>query len=373
MKTKILFCALSMALSSALTTVPSHAAGWDSATLAGTGVAGYGGDGGPAAQAQLNDPTGLVRGPDGSLFICEANNHVIRRIAPDNTISTIAGTGKRGYSGDGGPATQAQLNEPYEVRFDQAGNMFFVERLNHLVRRVDAKTNIISTVAGTGKSGFGGDGGPATQAQLNEPHSLQFGPDGNLYIADVLNHRVRHIDMKTGVISTLAGNGQKAATPDGARFEGVPLSGPRALDFDADGNLWLALREGNAIYKFDMAKGTIHRVAGNGKKGFTGNGGPARDALLSGPKGLSIGMDGGVYFADTESHSIRMIDREGKMHLVAGTGEKGDGPGGNSLMCKLNRPHGIFIAKDGQIYIGDSTNNRVRVLRSERTGCPCDG
>ncbi len=334
------------------------------ATFAGTGQPGLSGDGGPATKAQLNNPFGVTRGSDGALYICDTDNHVIRRVSREGVISTVAGTGKRGYSGDSGPALKAELNEPYEVRFDQAGNLFIVERMNHLVRRVEAKTQIITTVAGTGKAGSGGDGGPATQAQLNQPHSIQFDRRGDLYICDIVNHRIRKVDMKTGVVSTFAGTGEKGPIPDGKPIDGTPLSGPRALDFDREGNLWLALREGNAVLKFDLKAKSIHHIAGAGKPGFTGNGGPAKEATLSGPKGLSIGPDGNIYLADTESHSIRMIDlRKGTMELIAGTGEKGDGPDGDPLKCKLARPHGVFVDVDGAIFVGDSEAHRVRVIR----------
>jgi len=333
-------------------------------TFAGTGQAGYSGDGGPAAQAKLDQPFGIVRGPDRALYICDTNNHIVRRVAPDGAISTIAGAGKRGYSGDGGPATKAELNEPYEVRFDRRGNMFFVERLNHVVRRVDAKTKTISTVAGVGKAGFSGDGGPAAKAAMTQPHSIQFDRQGDLYICDIGNHRIRRVDMKTGVITTFAGTGERAATRDGAKIEGTPLYGPRAMDFDKRGDMWLALREGNAVYKLDMKRGTIHHVAGTGQKGFTGNGGPAKQATLSGPKGISIAPNGNIYLADTESHSIRMIDlARGTIELVAGTGERGDGPDGDPLTCKMARPHGVFVDADGSLFVGDSEAHRVRVMR----------
>jgi streptogramin lyase len=171
------------------------------------------------------------------------------------------------------------------------------------------------------------------------------------------------VDLKSGVISTFAGTGEKVATPDGAKFATAPLNGPRAMDFDRQGNLWLALREGNAVYKLDLKTGTLHHIAGTGKKGFTGNGGLAKEATLSGPKGLSIGPDGNVYLADTESHSIRMIDvRRKTIELIAGTGESGDGPDGDPLSCKMSRPHGVFVDRDGRIFIGDSEAHRVRVI-----------
>src|SRR4051812_6408178 len=276
--------------------------------VAGTGEKGFAGDGGPATAARMNDPSGLTIGPDGAVYVCDTGNHVVRRIAPDGTITSVAGIGgKAGYAGDGGPATHATLNEPYEVRFDRAGNLYVVERLNHAVRKIDAKTGVITTVAGTGKPGFSGDGGPANKAELREPHSIQFGPDGSLYIADVLNHRVRRVDMTTGVITTFAGTGEKKSPQDGAKLDGAPLHGPRALDFGPDGNLYLALREGNSIWRFDMTARTLHRVAGTGKKGFTGNGAPATAATLNGPKGIAVAPSGDVYIADTESHAIRRV------------------------------------------------------------------
>ena len=337
------------------------------ATFAGTGINGFSGDGGPAANAQLNSPMGVARGPDGSLYICDSGNHRIRKVTPAGIISSFAGTGGPGWSGDGGPATAAKLNEPYEVRFDAAGDIFWVERLSHTVRKCDAKTGIISTIAGTGTAGFSGDGGPAIHAQLNEPHSIGFDRAGHLYICDIKNNRIRKVEMKSGMISTFAGTGEKKSTPDGAPVSNTPLNGPRAIDFDKTGNLWLALREGNAAYMLDLASSTFHHVAGTGKMGFTGNGGPALDATLSGPKGLAIAPNGDVYLADTESHSIRMIDLlRGTLQLVAGTGTPGDGTQNDPLKCQLARPHGIFVDKDGAIFVGDSDSHRVRVIRPSK-------
>lgn len=334
-------------------------------TVAGNGSAGYSGDGGPAVQARLNQPFGVVRGPDGHLYICDTGNHVIRRVAADGTIATVAGNGEAGYSGDGGPALQAGLNEPYEIRFDRQGNMLFVERANHVVRRVDRQTGLISTLAGTGEEGFSGDGGPAVAARLSQPHSIQLSPSGDLFICDIGNHRVRKVGKEDGRILTFAGTGGQGKTPDGAALAGTPLNGPRALDFDAEGNLWLALREGNAVYRIDMEALSIHHVAGTGEQGFTGHGQPALQATLSGPKGLSLGPGGNVYLADTESHSIRMVDRSrGTLELVAGTGEPGDGPEGDPLNCRMGRPHGVFVDSDGSVFVGDTNAHRVRVIRS---------
>jgi hypothetical protein len=173
--------------------------------------------------------------------------------------------------------------------------------------------------------------------------------------------------MASGVISTFAGTGEKRSPTDGAKLEGSPLHGPRALDFGTDGDLYVALREGNSVWRIDMKNRTLHHVAGTGEKGFTGNDGPARSATLSGPKAISIGPSGVIYIADTESHSIRYINpATGTIHLLVGTGEKGDGPDGPAKACKLNRPHGVFVARNNTVLIGDSSNHRIRGLKLPR-------
>jgi DNA-binding beta-propeller fold protein YncE len=334
-------------------------------TFAGNGQKGFSGDGGPAKSATLNNVFAVARGPDGALYFCDTDNQRIRRILADGRIETVAGNGTRGYAGDGGPATAAALNEPYELAWDRAGHLFFVERLNHLVRRVDARTGLISTVAGTGALGFSGDGGPAVAAQFNQPHSLAFDAAGTLYVCDVLNHRVRRLDLATGTITTWSGTGEKRTAPDGAPITGSPLHGPRALAFAPDGTCWLALREGNALLRLDPETATLRRVAGTGKSGFTGNGGPALAATLAGPKGVALDAAGNVYLADTESHSIRYLDiAKNTIEVLVGDGKKGDGPDGDDpLKARLARPHGVFVDRDGAVFIGDSENHRVRVWR----------
>ncbi|MDA7614083.1 sulfatase-like hydrolase/transferase [Verrucomicrobiales bacterium] len=322
--------------------------------VAGTGDAGYRGDGKPAVAAQLNNPFGIAVGPDGCLYVCDTGNHVIRRIDDAGIITTVAGNGTAGYSGDGGPAKEAQLHEPYELRFDEEGHLFFVEMKNHLIRRVDQETSIISTIAGTGQQGFSGDGGSAREATFSRPHSIQFGPDGDLYICDIGNHRLRRVNLRRGTVTTFCGNGEKTLPRNGQSISGAPLFGPRAIDFDHEGNLWLALREGNRLYKLRLEEGTLHWMAGTGKKGFSGHGGPAKKATLSGPKGVSVGPDGRVYLADTESHSIRIYNPKNRLlSRLSGDGAKG----------VYARPHGVFVNQAGTIYVGDSENHRIAAIK----------
>jgi sugar lactone lactonase YvrE len=336
----------------------------DVRAIAGTGKKERTGDDGPALRAGVAEPYGLVVGPDGALYVCEISGHVIRRIdLPSGAISTVVGTGESGNDGDGGPAMAARIEQPYEVRFDADGNLYFVDMTQSVVRRVDAKTQVITTIAGTGQPGFSGDGGPATEAQLKQPHSIGLDKAGRLYICDIGNHRVRVVNLALGTIDTLAGTGERKPTPDGAPLPGTPLNGPRALDFDGDHSLYLALREGNAVYRIDLKSQTLHHLAGTGEKGYTGDGGDAKLAKLSGPKGIALGPGGDVYLADTESHTIRVIRaKTGIIETVVGDGQKGDGPDGAPLHCRLARPHGVFVDQAGTVYIGDSENHRVRVL-----------
>lgn len=322
---------------------------------------------GPATQTSLSQPFGICTGPDGALYVCEVGSHLIRRIdLRSGEMTTFAGCGRKGYSGNGGPATLAELNEPYEVRFDRQGNMLFVEMQNHVVRRVDRTTGIINTIAGTGVAGFSGDGGPANAAHMNQPHSIALDNEGRLYICDIRNHRIRMVDPSSGVITTFAGTGDKSKTADGAGLDGTPLNGPRALDFDGRNSLYVALREGNAIFRIDLTTRTLHHLAGTGRSGYAGDGGPAVKAQLAGPKGVSLAPSGDLYFADTESHTVRVLRRQsGLVETVIGNGQPGDGPDGAAFECRLNRPHGVFVSADGWLYVGDSSNHRVRKLKVE--------
>jgi streptogramin lyase len=334
-------------------------------TVAGTGRAGDNGRQGPAAEINIDQPFGVEFGPDGALYICEVGQHRVRRLDLEKSqLTTVAGSGRKGYAGDGGPAVDADLNEPYEVRFDSQGNLFFVEMRNCVVRRVDKQSGRISTVAGDGHPGFGGDGGPAARASLRDPHSIAFDADGRLYIADIGNHRIRRVNLKTGVIETIAGNGEKKLPRDGAQAKDGPLYGPRALFISGD-KLWIALREGNSIWVMDLHDGTLHHIAGAGGKGYSGDGGSALAATFDGPKGIVLGASNNdLFVVDTENQAIRRIDVRGRVvHAVAGGGPRARGYGGDggpAQKARLDRPHGICVGPDGGIYIGDTNNHRVR-------------
>ena len=311
-------------------------------TIAGTGAPGYS----PitdALKTAVTNPYGIVPGPDGALYFCEVDTGRIRRLdLRGGSVTTLAA--------------------PHELRFDRDGHLFIVERDNHVVRRIDARTGIISTVAGTGVAGFGGDGGPAVKAQFRQPHSIAFDGTGRLLVCDIGNSRVRRIDLQSGLIATFAGTGERGQTPDDAPLEGAPLNGPRSLDVDSDGRVYLVLREGNAVFRIDARTSRIARVAGTGATGFTGDGGPALQATFNGPKGIAWSPDGTLIIVDTENHAIRRVNlRNGVIDTLIGTGGRGDGPDGDPRACRMARPHGVCFSQ-GTLVVTDSENHRIRAL-----------
>ena len=357
---------LSALVAALAASAPHVEAGWVTQTLIGDGNPGFTGNFGLAKEAQIDNPFGVLRGPDGALWFTEYGGQRVRRLLKDGSLATVVGDGKRGLLGDGGPGLRASLNMPHEIRFDPFGDLYIADMGNHVVRKVEMKTGKISTLAGTGLPKFGGDGGPATLAYLKQPHSIQFGRDACMYVCDTGNHLIRRISMGSGIITSFAGTGAPGVTPDGAPIQGTPLSGPRALDVDREGNLWVVTREGNQVLKLDMLNERIHVVAGTGKKGYGGDGGPAREATFNGPKGISLDKDGNAWIADTENNAVRRINMAtGTIETIAGTGERGDGPDGEAAKCKLSRVHGIFVDADGAVYIGDSENHKIRVLKNK--------
>jgi DNA-binding beta-propeller fold protein YncE len=336
-------------------------------SVAGTGSAENNGDTGPAGTVNIGEPFGVELGPDGGLYITEVRHHRIRRLdLATGVLTTVAGCGRRGYSGDGGLAVNAEINEPYEIRFDENGNMYFVEMKNHVVRVVDRSTKIISTVVGSGRQGFGGDGGSASAALLNQPHSIALDREGAIYVADIGNHRIRRVDPKTRTIESIAGNSERRLPRDGQAARGNSILGPRALCVHGE-TLWIALREGHSIWRMSLADGILHHVAGTGKAGAGGDGGPAAEATFNGPKGIAIGPDGKVLVADSENNAIRQIDLQtGLITTVVGN-RSHDGSAGIGRTrghgATLNSPHGVCVAADGAIFIGDTLNHRVARAR----------
>jgi len=381
-------------------------------TLAGTGMAGFSGDGGPGAAAQLNRPFGLAIG-SGNLYIAESVGHRVRKVdLATGIITTFAGTGMAGFSGDGGPATAAQLNYLRGVAFD-SGNLYIGDSSNHRIRRVDLATGIITTFAGTGKTGSGGDGGPAIAAQFYTPYCIAVGSgslyvaefygnvvrridlasgtittfaggatlptgdggpataaqltltvgvavgSGNLYIADQNANRIRRVDLATGIITTFAGTGTASSAGDGGPAISAQLSGPRHLAI-ASGSLYIAENAGNQVRRVDLATGTITTVAGTGVAGFSGDGSPATAAQLSAPQQLAVGS-GSLYIADTSNNRVRRVDlATGTITTFAGTGTSGfSGDGGPATAAQLSYPVGLAIGS-GNLYISDQNNYRVR-------------
>ncbi len=332
-------------------------------TAVGTGDKGFAGDGGPAHAAVLNGPFDVAFDGAGNLCFSDTFNHRIRRVdAQSGAISTLAGNGQAGYAGDGGPAKDASLNEPYGIAIDRAGNIFVADRLNRRVRRIDAASGIMTTLAGTGEAAYGGDGGPAARAGLAEPNGLAFdAAERHLYITDVADHRVRIVDLVAGTIATFAGTGKAEHSGDGGKAREAGVFGARAVKLATDGTVYILERQGSSLRAVDPATGIITTIAGTTARGYGGDGGPALEAVFDAPKEMAIDRDGSLLIVDTENHAIRRINRAtGIVTPVAG-GRKGTGgDGGSATAAGLDRPHGAVVGPDGAIYIGDTNNHRIR-------------
>ncbi|MCI0376111.1 MAG: hypothetical protein L0215_00750 [Gemmataceae bacterium] len=338
--------------------------------VAGTGEKGFTGDGGLAAKATLAQPFHCESAGD-ELYIAEAENHCIRKVdLKTGVITTVAGSGKKGYSGDEGPAKDAAFNEPYAVVRDQSGHLYIVDRLNAVVRKVDGKTGVVSTVAGNGKKGYSGDGGPATEAMLREPNDCCLDQKGGLLIADVADWRIRRVNLATGKIATFAGTGKVAGLKlrtvlprdklgDGGPADKAIVPGARAVCVDANGNIYICEREGSSIRKVD-ARGVISTIGGNGEWGYSGDGGDAKNAVFQGPKGIRCDAKGNIYVVDCENHAIRKIDAKTNAVATVAGGRKGAGPAGaRAAEAGFDRPHGCIVDAAGRLFIADSNNNRV--------------
>jgi DNA-binding beta-propeller fold protein YncE len=318
------------------------------------------------AGGDLKEPFAIDWDKSGHAYIAEMGGNRIRLLDKGGKLSVFAGTGDQGLSGDGGPAAKAQFNGPHHLLVGPDGDLYVADTFNNCVRKIDLQTGVVTRVAGTGKKGFSGDGGPAVNADFGGCFCLALDPKGErMYICDLDSRRIRAVVLKTGITVTVAGNGQKGQPKDGEDAKGQPLVDPRAVAADSKGNVYILERGGNALRVVD-ASGRIHTVAGTGKGGLSGDGGPGLQAMMNGPKHLSCDKDDNVLIADTESHAVRLYTpKDGKIHRVAGTGKKGSaGAGGAPDQVELNRPHGATIDPAGNIVICDSENNRV--LRIEK-------
>jgi sugar lactone lactonase YvrE len=285
-------------------------------TIAGVGSAGYSGDGGPAISATFRAPFSLTSDATGSLYITDLGNAAVRRISPDGIIGTVAGTGLGGYSGDGGPATSAQLSTlAYTTAIDASGAFYIANTRNSRIRRV-TPDGIITTVAGNGTAGYSGDGGPAIEAQLNNPSSVAVDSSGNLYIVDELNDRIRRV-TPDGKIDTVAGTGVRGYSGDGAAAVAANLNLPWHVTVDKDGKLYFS-DTGNRRIRVVSADGVIHTIAGNGISGYSGDGGLATNARINGPLAVAVSSDGSIYFIDSNNNCIRKVTADGLISTILG-------------------------------------------------------
>jgi sugar lactone lactonase YvrE len=334
-------------------------------TVAGTGDVGFSGDGGPASCAKLFSPFGVALDSNGNLYIADFGNHRIRKVSPSGTISTVAGTTTYGFSGDGGPATSARLSAPMDVAVDGSGNLYIADRDNHRIRKVNT-SGIMSTVAGTGTYGYNGDGGPANAAQLNNPHNVAVDGSGNLYIGDSYNHRIRKVDAD-GVISTVAGIGTQGYNGDGIQATSAQLGFPYSIVLDGSNNLYIADSYNHRIRQVSPS-GVITTVAGTGDPGYSGDGGPATSAQLYFPFGLAIDGSGNLYLGADANNRIRKVSPSGVITPVAGNGGKGSGgysgDGEQAIAAQFNNPTGVTMDSNGSFYIADMANHCIRKVSS---------
>ncbi len=329
-------------------------------TIAGGASAGYSGDGGPATGALLNNPRGVAIDAKGNVLIADTGNYVVRKISSNGVISTVAGQGSGSYSGDGGPATSAYISQPWAVASDAGGNMYVADTGNSVIRKVDA-AGVITTVAGDGFFSYGGDGGPATQAQFFDIAGLVVDPAGNLYLADSGNSAVRRIDA-AGFVTALAGYGYYGYSGDGGPATSSTLNTPKGLALDTSGNLYIA-DTGNSVIRMVSPSGTINTVAGTGSASYSGDGGPAAAAGLNSPFGVAVDGARNLFIADTANNVIRKVSASGIISTVAGAGSAGySGDGGPATNAQLSGPTGLALDSAGNLFIADTGSNAIREL-----------
>ena len=329
-------------------------------TVAGAGYIGSSGDGGPATAATFTLPRDVAVDGAGNFYFADYNYNRIRKVDSAGIITTVAGTGFYGYSGDGGAATGAQINGPVGLAVDSQGNLYIADSSNHRIRKVNTG-GIITTVAGTGFAGYSGDGGAATSAKLHYPTYIAVDGVGNLYITDTSNYRVRKVDVN-GKITTVVGNGISGYSGDGGAATNAQLSIPQGIAVDGAGNIYISDQNNHRIRKVDKY-GFITTVAGTGAAGFSGDGGAASNAQLNKPNDVAVDYIGNLYIADLSNHRIRKIDKNGVITTVAGTGNGGySGDGGAAVSAQLNQPTGLAVYGLNDLYIADYNNHRIRLV-----------
>ena len=328
-------------------------------TIIGNGQASFGGDFGAATSAQLSYPDGVAVDQTGNVYIADMLNNRVRMVSPTGTIITYAGNGVPGFVGDGGAATSAELNAPAGLAVDSSGNLYIADSNNAVVRKVTPQ-GTISTVAGSGTEGFSGDGGAATKAALMAPLGVAVDSSGNLYIADYYGW-IREVNASTGVISTLAGNGTNGYSGDGGPATAAQFYNPTAVAVDTSGNVYVADSNNGAVRM--IANGTITTIAGNGTLGYTGDGGPALLAQFSAISSIAVDAQGNIYVADTSNNAIRLFPLGGTVSTIAGYGTQGyTGDGGPATVAALNNPKAVAVTSSGNVYFADTGNNSVRLL-----------
>ncbi len=332
-------------------------------TVAGTGIQGYSGDGGPASAAMLNFPQGVAIDSQGNFYFADALNYRIRKVeVAGRVITTVAGNGSGGFKGDSGPATDARLNQPTAIAFDAAGNLYIADLANDRIRRVDRATGIITTFAGGGASL--GDGGPATEASLDGPRGIAMDSAGNVYVAEQYTRRIRRIDGTTGIITTFAGTGLSGSTGDGGPAAGATFEAPFGVAVTNTGNILVADHDACRIRLISGATGIITAYAGTGSCSFGGDGGPAALAALNGPTGIASSPNGDVVIADIRNHRIRRIDHNSLViTTIAGNGQGGhDGDGGPATEAEVGDPWAVAVGASGRVLIGGNSDNDIRLV-----------
>jgi uncharacterized protein (TIGR03437 family) len=334
-------------------------------TRVGRGDHGRDGEGIPALEARINRPVRLVFDSGGTLYWTDADGSRVRKLTPDGRIETVVGTGQPGFSGDGGPARAATLQFPIGLAIDDEGTLFVCDSGNQRIRRIDGRTGIITTVAGSGRMGDGGDGGPAIQASLNRPQSIALDREGNLYLADLGNHRIRRVRARDGIIETIAGQGIPGEAREGQRATGALLDYPTEVVVDPSGDLLIAEEGHHRIRRISIEDGRIWTLAGSGRRGEAQDGVVAIEASLLQPVGLLPDREGNLYFSDRGHHRLCHLDRRtGILTTVAGNGKEGyTGEGIDARASSLNFPTGLAFDPAGRLFIADRENRRIRMIK----------